>query len=91
MRPYKAIQPRLCAGRRRGTGGGLRPCLYVKGFRNSSQKLLVSKKLKCFWDYQQTSEMPVAGIEEYKPMSDQTTLIKSINGQAFSAKCSCQN
>ena len=30
MSPYKAIQPRLCVGRRRGTGGGLRPCLYVK-------------------------------------------------------------
>ena len=30
MSPYKAIQPRLCVGRRRGTGGGLRPYLYVK-------------------------------------------------------------
>ena len=29
MSPYKAIQPRLCAGRRRGTGGDGRPCLYV--------------------------------------------------------------
>ena len=31
MNPYKAIQPRLWAGRRRGAGGGLRPLLYVKG------------------------------------------------------------
>jgi hypothetical protein len=31
--PYKATQPRLCAGRRRGTGGGLRPCQYVKGIQ----------------------------------------------------------
>ena len=31
--PYKAIQLRLCAERRRGYGGGLRPCLYVKALR----------------------------------------------------------
>ena len=31
MSPYEAIQARLCAWRRRGAGGGLRPCLYVKG------------------------------------------------------------
>lgn len=32
------MQPRLCAGLRTGPGGGLRPCLYVKGV----QKFLIT-------------------------------------------------
>ena len=45
MSPYKATQPRLCAGRRRGAGGGLRPCLYVIGL----QKFLSRFELQLYF------------------------------------------
>ena len=47
MSPYKAIQPRLCAGRRRGTGGGLRPFIYVKALQKFGLKFRLQV---CFQD-----------------------------------------
>tara|TARA_Y100001954_G_scaffold224277_1_gene263492 strand:+ start:508 stop:1065 length:558 start_codon:yes stop_codon:yes gene_type:complete len=43
--PYKAIQPCLCNGRRRGAGGGFLPCLYVK----EVQKFLLVTGAQGLW------------------------------------------
>ena len=45
--PYKAIQPRFPAGRRRGAGGGLRPFIYVKALRKFGLKFRLQV---CFLD-----------------------------------------